>query len=94
MIPICECLSFQKLCLKAWCFHTTSVLCLSTKGDDGDPVDVLVLMDEPTFPGCLLECRLVRRSGSSFPKNAVFSLALFLLVHLPASYQTRTGRTP
>jgi|SRR6185436_2345719 inorganic pyrophosphatase len=31
----------------------------STKGDDGDPVDVLVLMDEPTFPGCLLECRLV-----------------------------------
>ena len=31
----------------------------STKGEDGDPVDVLVLMDEPTFPGCLLECRLV-----------------------------------
>jgi len=31
----------------------------STKGDDGDPVDVLVLMDEPTFPACLLECRLV-----------------------------------
>jgi inorganic pyrophosphatase len=26
----------------------------STKGEDGDPVDVLVLMDEPTFPGCLL----------------------------------------
>ena len=31
----------------------------STKGEDGDPVDVLVLMEEPTFPGCLLECRLV-----------------------------------
>ena len=31
----------------------------STKGEDGDPVDVLVLADEPTFPGCLLECRLV-----------------------------------
>ena len=31
----------------------------STTGDDGDPVDVLVLTDEPTFPGCLLECRLV-----------------------------------
>jgi inorganic pyrophosphatase len=30
-----------------------------TKGGDGDPVDVLVLMDEPTFPGCLLECKLV-----------------------------------
>jgi inorganic pyrophosphatase len=29
----------------------------STKADDGDPVDVLVLMDEPAFPGCLLKCR-------------------------------------
>ncbi len=31
----------------------------STKAEDGDPVDVLVLMDEPAFPGCLLECRLI-----------------------------------
>lgn len=29
----------------------------STKADDGDPVDVLVLMDEPAFPGCTLTCR-------------------------------------
>jgi len=29
----------------------------STKADDGDPVDVLVLMDEPAFPGCVLKCR-------------------------------------
>jgi len=26
----------------------------STKADDGDPVDVLVLMDEPAFPGCVV----------------------------------------
>ncbi|MGA8429616.1 MAG: inorganic diphosphatase [Candidatus Sulfotelmatobacter sp.] len=31
----------------------------STKGGDGDPLDVLVLMDEPAFPGCLLTCRLI-----------------------------------
>jgi inorganic pyrophosphatase len=31
----------------------------STLADDGDPVDVLVLMDEPAFPGCLLKCRLI-----------------------------------
>lgn len=31
----------------------------STLGDDGDPVDVLVLMDAPVPPGCMLECRLV-----------------------------------
>ncbi len=31
----------------------------STKGEDGDPVDVLLLMDEPAYPGCLVECRIV-----------------------------------
>ena len=31
----------------------------STKAEDGDPTDVLVLMDEPAFPGCLLKCRVV-----------------------------------
>src|SRR3979490_3120840 len=31
----------------------------STKAEDGDPVDVLVLMDEPAFPGVLLKCRVV-----------------------------------
>jgi inorganic pyrophosphatase len=31
----------------------------STKAEDGDPTDVLVLMDEPAFPGCLLHCRLI-----------------------------------
>ena len=29
----------------------------STRAQDGDPVDVLVLMDEPAFPGCVLSCR-------------------------------------
>jgi inorganic pyrophosphatase len=29
----------------------------STVAEDGDPVDVLVLMDEPAFPGCALKCR-------------------------------------
>ena len=28
-----------------------------TEAEDGDPVDVLVLMDEPAFPGCVLTCR-------------------------------------
>jgi inorganic pyrophosphatase len=29
----------------------------STLADDGDPVDVLVLTDEPAFPECALKCR-------------------------------------
>lgn len=31
----------------------------STEADDGDPIDVLVLMDEPGTPGCMAKCRLV-----------------------------------
>jgi inorganic pyrophosphatase len=31
----------------------------STRGGDGDPLDVLVLMDEPAFPGCLIAARLL-----------------------------------
>lgn len=31
----------------------------STEAEDGDGTDVLVLMDEPAFPGCLLKCRVI-----------------------------------
>ena len=27
--------------------------------DDGDPIDILVLMDEPAFPGCVLQAKLL-----------------------------------
>jgi inorganic pyrophosphatase len=30
-----------------------------TQGEDGDPLDALVLMDELTYPGCLVEGRLL-----------------------------------
>jgi inorganic pyrophosphatase len=51
----------------------------STLAEDGDPLDVLVLMDEPAFPGCRLSCRVVGiiegkqgkagRKRSSFERN-------------------------
>jgi inorganic pyrophosphatase len=31
----------------------------STKGEDGDPLDVLILMDEPAFVGAVIPCRLI-----------------------------------
>ncbi|MDB1086635.1 inorganic diphosphatase [Streptomyces sp. ACA25] len=31
----------------------------NTLGEDGDPLDALVLLDEPTFPGCLIRCRTI-----------------------------------
>lgn len=31
----------------------------STEAEDGDPIDVLVLMDESAYPGCVIEARLI-----------------------------------
>ena len=31
----------------------------STQAADGDPLDVLLLLDAPTFPGCVVEARLL-----------------------------------
>jgi inorganic pyrophosphatase len=47
----------------------------STLAEDGDPIDVLVLMDEPAFAGCVLECRLIgvirgeQRDGKKTTRN-------------------------
>ena len=30
-----------------------------TLGQDGDPLDAMVLLQEPTFPGCLIKCRAI-----------------------------------
>lgn len=31
----------------------------STKAEDGDPLDVLLILDAPTFSGCVVEARLI-----------------------------------
>jgi inorganic pyrophosphatase len=31
----------------------------NTLGLDGDPIDALVMLDEPTFPGCVVSCRAI-----------------------------------
>jgi inorganic pyrophosphatase len=30
-----------------------------TEGEDGDPLDIIVISESATFPGCLIDCRLV-----------------------------------
>jgi inorganic pyrophosphatase len=27
--------------------------------NDGDPLDALIMLDEPTFPGCVVSCRVI-----------------------------------
>lgn len=50
---------------------------VDTLGEDGDPLDVLVLVQEPTFPGCIIPARSVGgldmhdEKGSDFKVLAV-----------------------
>ncbi len=60
-----------------------------TLGEDGDPVDVLVLMDEPTYPGCLVECTVIgaikaeqtERDGTTVRNDRLLSVALISQRH-------------
>lgn len=31
----------------------------NTLAEDGDPIDIMVLMANPTFPGCMIKCRVI-----------------------------------
>ena len=53
-----------------------------TQVEDGDPLDVLVLMEEPAFPGCVVECRLIgvieaeeEKDGENFRNDRVLAVA-------------------
>jgi inorganic pyrophosphatase len=48
-----------------------------TLGLDGDPLDALVLLDEPTFPGCLIQCRAIgmfRMRDENGPDDKILSV--------------------
>jgi inorganic pyrophosphatase len=55
----------------------------STRADDGDPLDVLLLMDEPAFPGCLVPARLIgvmqaeqtEKDGESERNDRIFAVS-------------------
>ena len=55
-----------------------------TLGEDGDPLDVLLLMDEPAFPGCLVRARLIgvveaeqtERDGETMRNDRLIAVAL------------------
>lgn len=50
-----------------------------TIAEDGDEVDVLVLLEEPTFPGCLIEARpigMLKMRDEKGPDNKVLAVPL------------------
>ncbi len=60
-----------------------------TLGEDGDPVDVLVFMDQPAYPGVMIECRLLcvleakqkERNGKEIRNDRMIAVP-----HDPGSY--------
>jgi inorganic pyrophosphatase len=54
-----------------------------TKGEDGDPLDVLVLMDEMSYPGNLIECKVMgiieaeqtEKTGETFRNDRIIAAA-------------------
>jgi len=49
----------------------------NTLGQDGDPLDALVLLSEPTFPGCQILCRAVamfRMTDEKGPDDKVIAV--------------------
>ena len=67
-----------------------------TKGEDGDPLDILLLMDEPTYPGTWVPARLIGAIEASKPRTARPERMTRPLSHrgrLPRSRRTRVAWT-
>jgi inorganic pyrophosphatase len=55
----CDCFELATTLPEGMAFPFDFGFIPSTLGGDGDPVDVLVLMDAPVMAGCVLRCRLI-----------------------------------
>jgi inorganic pyrophosphatase len=63
----------------------------STEAEDGDPVDVLVLMEEPAFVGCLVRARLIgvleaeqTEGGETFRNDRLIAVLSARYIHRQA----------
>ncbi|MFH1381823.1 MAG: inorganic diphosphatase [Chloroflexota bacterium] len=52
-------IKFDRMLFSAVHYPSDYGFILDTLGEDGDPLDALVLVWEPTFPGCLIEVKPV-----------------------------------
>jgi inorganic pyrophosphatase len=70
-----------------------------TTGGDGDPLDVLVLMDEPAFPGCLVPSRLIgvieakqTEKGKTGRNDRLIAVAAKSIVHADIKFISDLNR--
>src|ERR1700747_605593 len=57
--PDSDCLELATVLPEGMSFPYDFGFVPSTLGEDGDPLDILVLMDAPVVPGCVIRARLV-----------------------------------
>jgi inorganic pyrophosphatase len=57
--PDCDCMQLSTVLPEGMIFPYDFGFIPSTLGDDGDPLDILILMDEPVVPGCIVRTRLI-----------------------------------
>ena|SRR5579862_8152627 len=55
--PDCDCLDLATVLPEGMSFPYDFGFVPSTVGQDGDPLDILVLMDAPVVPGCVIRAR-------------------------------------
>ena len=63
-------------------------------GEDGDPLDALVLLDQPTFPGCLILCRAVGMFRMSDEKGGDEDVEKFELLEIQHFFETYKDLEP
>jgi inorganic pyrophosphatase len=57
--PDCDCMQLATVLPEGMVFPYDFGFIPSTLGDDGDPLDILILMEAPVVPGCVIRARLV-----------------------------------
>jgi len=74
--PQCDCLDLATVLPEGMSFPYDFGFVPSTLGDDGDPLDILVLMDAPVVPGCVIRARPIgvieakqKKKGADWLRN-------------------------
>lgn len=52
-------LSMKKLLPAGWVFPFDFGFIPGTLGEDGDPLDIVMISEIPSFPGCSVDCRII-----------------------------------
>lgn len=57
--PVTGFFKLKKVLAQGMCFPYDFGFIPGTKGEDGDPLDAMVISEFKTYPGCMMECRMI-----------------------------------